>query len=75
MARDSLYRGPVIWSVARRLAIALPRGLMLGFGTIFQPKTNADDHWSVSPKVVIVDDGADEDSGAPPRPRELPSSV
>ena len=27
---------------------------LLGFGTIFQPKANATDHWSTSPQTVIL---------------------
>ncbi len=40
---------------------------LLGFGTIFQPKANATDHWSTSPRTVIVtavrDDVGEPDVG------------
>ena len=40
---------------------------LLGFGTIFQPKANATDHWSTSPRTVIVaairDDVGEPDKG------------
>lgn len=55
----------------KRLASAIPRGVMLGFGTLFQPRSSADDHWSVTPKVQVVEEAEDADSGAPPRPHAL----
>jgi hypothetical protein len=30
------------------------RSVALGFGTIFQPKAKADDHWSTLPQVTLV---------------------
>ncbi len=39
---------------------------MLGFGTIFQPKANATDHWSTSPQIVIRVDASHDDSRDPP---------
>jgi hypothetical protein len=39
---------------------------MLGVGAILQPKANTDDHWSTSPRVVLVDESSAEGSGAPP---------
>jgi hypothetical protein len=40
--------------------------MMVGVGTIFQPKARIDDHWSTRPKVVMVDEIASETSGDPP---------
>jgi hypothetical protein len=50
---------------------------MLGVGAIFQTKTRADEHWSSSPKIEVLD--AIEDTapaGAPPRraPTTLPAA-
>jgi hypothetical protein len=61
----------------RRIIKVIPRAVMLGFGTLFQSKTNADDHWSVSPKVVIVEELQAEGSGAPPGrlPEGLPRTA
>lgn len=41
---------------------------LLGVGTIFQPKARAEDHWSTSPKVVIVCEAEPEAPGGPPSP-------
>jgi hypothetical protein len=49
-----------------RVIMVVPRAVLLGFGTILQPKTNPEDHWSVSPKIVIVEESQAEDPGAPP---------
>ena len=38
---------------------------LLGVGTIFQGKANADDHWSTSPRVVIRVETASESSADP----------
>lgn len=43
---------------------------MLGVGTILQPKARLDDHWSTSPKVVLVEEGQHVDAGGPPSPTE-----
>ena len=49
---------------------------LLGFGTIFQPKANATDHWSTSPQVVIrVDASHDDSRDAPPTMRNLEPSA
>ena len=58
-----------------RVVRAVPRSVMLGFGTIFQPKARNDDHWSVSHKVEIVEDVGSERSGDPPvrMPGRLPN--
>ncbi len=53
------------------IANALGRVLgatMLGVGAIFQPKARVDDHWSTSPKVVMVSEVASDTSGDPPSP-------
>jgi len=39
--------------------------VLLGLGTIFQPKANVTDHWSTSPRVEVVDHVAGVDAGAP----------
>jgi hypothetical protein len=44
--------------------------VLLGFGTIFQPKANVTDHWSVSPQVTIQIEVSVDDSGNPPRQDE-----
>jgi hypothetical protein len=54
---------------------AVPRAVMLGFGTLFQPKAKSDDHWAVSPKIVIVVESPDLGSRALPRPARLPQTV
>ena len=41
---------------------------LLGFGTIFQPKTSLTDHWSTSPKISIQIEVSADESGNPPRP-------
>ena len=40
--------------------------ILLGFGTIFQPKANATDHWSTSPQITIQIEVMAEESGDPP---------
>ncbi len=56
-------RTPIVATVGARLL----GSALLGFGTIFQPKANATDHWSTSPQTVIVtairDDVAEPDVG------------
>jgi len=42
--------------------------VLLGFGTVFQPKPRPEDHWSSSPKIVLVIE-AEDDDGDPLRPR------
>jgi hypothetical protein len=37
----------------------------LGVGTIFQPKARLDDHWSTSPKVLMVSEIRSASSGGP----------
>jgi len=41
--------------------------VLLGFGTIFQPKANATDHWSTSPQITIQVEVSADESGDPPR--------
>jgi hypothetical protein len=41
---------------------------LLGVGTIFQAKVRADDHWSTSPKIVMLREIESEASGDPPSP-------
>ena len=48
---------------------AVVGAVMLGVGTLFQPKAKQDDHWSATPKVVLVEETHHEGSGAPPDPR------
>jgi hypothetical protein len=40
-----------------RLIGSLLGAVMLGIGTLFQPKTRPDDHWSKSPKVEVLAEG------------------
>jgi hypothetical protein len=49
-----------------RVIKVIPRAVVLGFATLFQMKANADDHWSVSPRIVAVEELHAEGSGAPP---------
>jgi hypothetical protein len=54
----------------RRLLNALGRlvgATMLGVGTIFQPKARIEDHWSTSPKVVMLS-AVRADASDPPSP-------
>jgi len=44
--------------------------VLLGFGTIFQPKTNLTDHWSTSPQISIQIEVSADESGDPPGPDE-----
>ncbi|HYA45577.1 MAG TPA: hypothetical protein VED59_08215 [Acidimicrobiales bacterium] len=56
---------------ARRVlhtAGAVMGAVMLGVGTLLQLKAKQDDHWSASPKVVLVEEAHAEDSGEPPGP-------
>jgi hypothetical protein len=41
---------------------------MLGVGAIFQPKARSEDHWSTSPKVVMLSEVRADASGDPPSP-------
>ena len=53
----------------REVAHDVIGSVMLGVGTIFQPKARPDDHWSKSPKVEIQSEAGGEESGDPPRRR------
>ena len=44
--------------------------VLLGFGTIFQPKAIATDHWSTSPQITIQVEVSADESGNPPRQDE-----
>ena len=44
--------------------------VLLGFGTIFQPKVNLTDHWSTSPQISIQIEVSADESGDPPGPDE-----
>jgi hypothetical protein len=54
---------------------AVPRAVMLGFGTLFQPKANPDEHWATSPRIVIVHESRDLGSRALPGPAALSQTV
>ncbi len=41
---------------------------LLGFGTIFQPKTRLTDHWSDDPNISIEIEVQAGESGNPPKP-------
>ena len=43
--------------------------VVLGVATLFQPKVRPDDHWSTSPKVVILDEASAQANGARRRTR------
>ncbi len=49
-----------------RIVVPALGAVLLGVGAIFQPKAKADDHWSISPKVVMVIEAQSEASGDPP---------
>ena len=40
-----------------------------------QLQAKADEHWSSSPKVQIVEDAAGAEVGAPPGPEDTPADV
>ena len=44
--------------------------VLLGFGTIFQPKANLTDHWSTNPQISIQIEVSVDESGNPPWPDE-----
>ena len=44
--------------------------VLLGFGTIFEPKANLTDHWSTSPQISIQFEVSADESGDPPGPDE-----
>ena len=52
--------GSLLRPVARLLG-----AVMLGVGTLFQPKARADDHWSASPRVRSTADEESETAGGP----------
>jgi hypothetical protein len=54
------------------MAWSLLGAVMLGVGTLFQPKVRPEDHWSQSPKITFVTEAEQADAGAQPgrrRPR------
>jgi hypothetical protein len=54
---------------ALRIIGSLLGAVMMGVGTLFQPKVRPDDHWSKSPKVEVVSESSQAASGPPRRPR------
>jgi hypothetical protein len=58
---------------ALRIVGSLFGAVMMGVGTLFQPKTRPDDHWSKSPKVEVVSESEQTPSGPPPRRRIRPA--
>lgn len=56
-------------SPVARLLSRLFGAVLLGVGTIFQPKTRSDDHWSTSPKVQAEADDESEARGGPDQDR------
>jgi hypothetical protein len=47
---DQNVRQPVLVKIPKTVL----RAVLLGFGTVFQPKARLDDHWSTSPKIVLA---------------------
>jgi hypothetical protein len=43
--------------------------VVLGMATLFQPKARPDDHWSTSPKVVVLEETAAQANGGRRRAR------
>ena len=62
------YSGGVQSPSVFKAVLAIFGPVLLGFATIFQPKTNATDHWSTSPKITIQMEAASEESSDPPGP-------
>jgi hypothetical protein len=52
-----------------RLIGSLLGAVMLGIGTLFQPKTRPEDHWSKSPKVEVLGESEDVSSAGRRRRR------
>jgi hypothetical protein len=67
---EDVYNSPVFKAVLKVLGPVL-----LGFGTIFQPKANTTDHWSTSPQITIQVEVSADESGNPPRQDEDPGLV
>jgi hypothetical protein len=55
--------------VRQQVLVKIPKtvlgAVLLGFGTIFQPKARLDEHWSTSPKIVLEVHASAEDSSDP----------
>jgi hypothetical protein len=62
-----VYHSPFFKAVLKVLGPVL-----LGFGTIFQPKANANDHWSTSPQITIQVEVSADESSSPPKQDEEP---
>jgi hypothetical protein len=58
---DQNVRQPVLVKIPKTVL----RAVLLGFGTVFQPKARLDDHWSTSPKIVLEVHASAEDSSDP----------
>jgi hypothetical protein len=67
---DDSYNGDVYSSSAFRVTLKVLGPVLLGFGTIFQPKANLTDHWSTNPQITIQIEASAEESGNPPKPDE-----
>ncbi len=48
-----------------RVTLSFLRPLLLGFGTIFQPKAEAADHWSNDPRISIQVEVSGKETGNP----------
>ena len=53
-------------SAAFKIILKVLGPVLLGFGTIFQPKANLTDHWSTSPQISIQVEVSSDESGEPP---------
>ena len=55
--------------VRQQVLVKIPKtvlgAVLLGFGTVFQPKARFDDHWSTSPEIVLEVHASAEDSSDP----------
>ena len=52
----------VVRRALRALKLVLG-AVVLGVATLFQPKVRPDDHWSTSPKVVVLAEASSQAAG------------
>jgi hypothetical protein len=69
------YNEDVYFSPFFKAVLKVLGPVLLGFGTIFQPKANTTDHWSTSPQITIQVEVSADESGNPPRQDEDPRLV
>ena len=64
------YNEDVYFSQFFKAVLKVLGPVLLGFGTIFQPKAKTTDHWSTSPQITIQVEVSADESGNPPRQDE-----